>query len=282
MSQPAPTSPGTWSDLGIRVASAVVLIPLALYCNWAGGWWFITFVLALGLAIAHEWTNIVCPGNMPQLIHHMAAALCAVLLPESMGLRAALTVLLILTISSALIYQFVDKVARGWAYFGILYVGLPCLCLVALRHDSVYGAYAVLWLFLVVWAADITAYFAGRLIGGPKLAPRISPKKTWAGLVGAIAGSVIAATLFSGFTGLPMAGTLIVLAGLMAVVEQAGDLFESALKRAHNVKDSGQLIPGHGGVIDRVDGLIAAVFVAVIIGLLHSGGASAAQGLLLW
>jgi phosphatidate cytidylyltransferase len=124
----------------------------------------------------------------------------------------------------------------------------------------------MMWLFAVVWAADICAYFTGRLIGGPKLAPKISPKKTWAGLWGAVAGGFIigiAAAYAGGSASLFLAAAL---GAILALVEQGGDLFESALKRHHGVKDSGRLIPGHGGVLDRVDGLVAAaLFLALVI-----------------
>jgi phosphatidate cytidylyltransferase len=115
-----------------------------------------------------------------------------------------------------------------------------------------------MWLLAVVWAADICAYFAGRVIGGPKLAPRISPKKTWAGLWGAVAGGAVVGLVVGYLAGSAGFLRLVVLGGLLAIVEQLGDLFESALKRHYGVKDSGRLIPGHGGVLDRVDGLVAA------------------------
>jgi len=121
-----------------------------------------------------------------------------------------------------------------------------------------------------VWVADSLAYFAGRIIGGPKLAPRVSPKKTWAGLGGAMVGSALAAAAVGLWLGLPGVAVLALLAAVLAIVEQAGDLFKSAMKRHYGVKDSGRLIPGHGGVIDRVDGLVA-------VAMEHAGA-----GVLLW
>jgi phosphatidate cytidylyltransferase len=139
------------------------------------------------------------------------------------------------------------------------------MAFVILRGASDAGMLTIMWLFAVVWAADICAYFAGRLIGGAKLAPRISPKKTWAGLWGAVAGGA-AAGLAVGWAASPANLVLVaVLGGVLAVVEQLGDLFESALKRHYGVKDSGRLIPGHGGVLDRVDGLVAATLVLAAI-----------------
>ena len=135
---------------------------------------------------------------------------------------------------------------------------------------------------LMVWAADTLAYFSGRIIGGPKLAPRISPKKTWAGLGGAMAGSALAALAVGLVLGVPGLWMLLVVAAVLAVVEQGGDLFKSAMKRHYGVKDSGRLIPGHGGVIDRVDGLVAVATAAALIGTLRDGLAHAGAGILVW
>ena len=126
------------------------------------------------------------------------------------------------------------------------------------------------------------AYFAGRIIGGPKLAPRISPKKTWAGLGGAMAGSALGALSVGLWLGLPVLSVLLLVAAAMAIVEQAGDLFKSAMKRHYGVKDSGRLIPGHGGVIDRVDGLVAVATAAALLGALRAGVEHAGAGILLW
>jgi len=175
-----------------------------------------------------------------------------------------------------------DAAPDKWRYLGVPYVGLPALALVLLRDDPDYGFAAVLWVFLIVWAADTLAYFAGRVIGGPKLAPRISPKKTWAGLGGAVLGSALVSIIFAYVAPLNGVLALAVLAGCLAVVEQAGDLFESSLKRFHGVKDSGSLIPGHGGIIDRVDGLVAVAVVAALVGFFRDQGGSAARGLLHW
>jgi phosphatidate cytidylyltransferase len=132
----------------------------------------------------------------------------------------------------------------------------------------------------VVWATDTFAYFAGRMFGGPKLAPVLSPKKTWSGLIGGMVGAAIVSSVYAA-TWFPSWIALAVVAAALAVVAQIGDIFESALKRNYGVKDSGYLIPGHGGVLDRVDGLVAVAAVAAIVGFArHSNGL--AEGLLLW
>jgi len=271
-----------WGDLGIRTASAVVLIPAVIACAWFGGIWFTGLVLLLVGLIAHEWTAMVHPRNLAQYALHMGAALCGAVLPDLTGVGIALLVILGLAVVSVFMVRKEDPDASMWRYFGIFYVGFPALALILLRGDPHYGFAAILWIFLVVWSADTLAYFAGRIIGGPKLAPVISPRKTWAGLGGAVAGSTLVSFIFACVTQLNGIWALAILAGCLAVVEQAGDLFESSLKRFHGVKDSGRLIPGHGGVIDRVDGLIAVAVAAALIGVFHDQGANAARGLLRW
>lgn len=271
-----------WGDLGVRTASALVLIPLVIACAWFGGIWFKGFVLLLAGLIAHEWTSMVHPKNLTQYALHMGAAVCGAILPDLVGVGIALLVILGLAGVSIFFARNERSGSSTWSCLGIFYVGFPALALILLRSDSHYGFAAVLWVFLVVWSADILAYFAGRIIGGPKLAPVISPKKTWAGLGGAVAGSALVSFIFAWVTQLNGIWSLAILAGCLAVVEQAGDLFESSLKRFHGVKDSGRLIPGHGGVIDRVDGLIAVAVAAALIGVFHEQGANAARGLLRW
>ena len=271
-----------WGDLGVRTASALVLIPAVIACAWFGGIWFKGFVLLLAGLIAHEWASMVHPKNLAQYALHMGAALCGTVLPDLLGVGIALLVILGLALVSVFMARMEVPDASKWSYFGIFYVGFPALALILLRGDAHYGFAAILWIFLIVWSADTLAYFAGRIIGGPKLAPVISPKKTWAGLGGAVAGSALVSIIFAWVTQLNGIWTLAILAGCLAFVEQAGDLFESSLKRFHGVKDSGRLIPGHGGVIDRVDGLIAVAVAAALIGIFHEQGANAARGLLRW
>jgi len=158
-----------------------------------------------------------------------------------------------------------------WSVSGVAYIALPCLALIWLRGQAEAGRISVLWLVLSVWATDIGAYIAGRLIGGPKLAPRISPNKTWAGLGGGMAGAALVGVGTAWMTGLASMPAL-ALAGLaLAVAEQAGDLVESAWKRHFHVKDSGSLIPGHGGLLDRVDGLLFVALGAAMMALLNRG-----------
>jgi phosphatidate cytidylyltransferase len=173
-----------------------------------------------------------------------------------------------------------DQRAR-WLTAGAVYAGAAAFCPILLRMDADYGLVAIFFLFAVVWVTDIAAYFVGRLFGGPKLWPAVSPKKTWSGALGGLAGAIIAAFVLSSFAALSHRAA-IVLAALLSVASQAGDLFESHLKRRFGVKDASHIIPGHGGVMDRLDGFIFAAALATLIGLARGGWSGPGRGLLEW
>ena len=154
-----------------------------------------------------------------------------------------------------------------WLVAGAVYIAVPSITIVWLRADEAVGRQTIFWLFGVVWATDIGAFFAGRGIGGPKLAPRISPGKTWAGLAGGIIAAAIVGTATAVLLDLAAALPLVLVSAMLAIVAQAGDLIESAAKRRFGVKDSGSLIPGHGGALDRLDGLLTAAPVVAAIAL---------------
>ena len=278
--EPQAAGTGKWTDLALRSASALVLMPVAIYCVWVGGIWFEMFLGGLAVLIAYEWVTIVHSGNERALALHVLAGLAGVFVTESQGLDAASAAVLILWLISVLMWLVRAGEGTIWSLLGVFYVGLPMIAFVLLREDGALGPWAIFWCFAIVWTADICAYFAGRAIGGPKLAPRLSPKKTWAGLGGAILGAMAISAIFATSLGLNVAA-LVSLATLLTCVEQFGDIFESAMKRRYGVKDSGDFIPGHGGVLDRVDGLLAVIFVAGFIGFVHRAG-SAASGLLNW
>lgn len=170
----------------------------------------------------------------------------------------------------------------AWAIAGVVYAGLLFVAPVVLRGDPSFGITAILVLFAIVWTTDIAGYFAGHAIGGPKLAPSISPKKTWSGAIAGLVGSMLLVALGARYVPEVRIVPLIGVAVLLSIVSQAGDLGESALKRRFNVKDSSQVIPGHGGVLDRLDGFWAAAVCAAIIGLTRGGFAEPARGLLVW
>lgn len=282
MAAEPPAETAKWGDLGVRAVSAAVLIPAVLADVWAGGIWFHLFVALIGILMAQEWVNIVHKDNPLQFALHAAGAMCGALLPLDIGLAGGLLAIAVLTLVSSAAAWREAPGGPAWRYLGVPYVSLPPIALVVLRDDPSYGVAAIVLVMLMVWAADTLAYFAGRIIGGPKLAPRISPKKTWAGMSGAMVGSAVAALGVGMTLGVPGLWLLLIVAALLAVVEQGGDLFKSAMKRHYGVKDSGRLIPGHGGVIDRVDGLVAVATVAALIGALRAGIEHAGAGILIW
>ncbi len=270
-----------WGDLWLRGASAAILIPAVLLDVFYGGVWFTVFAALLGVLMAQEWTNIAHNQNSAQFALHAAAVICGAVLPFEVGISGTLISILIISVFAMALAYFQNCKNPIWAYLGVPYVALPTLAFVLLRTDPVWGVWAIIWVMVIVWSADTLAYFAGRIIGGPKLAPSISPKKTWAGLCGAIVGSALASAILSAYIATQSFWPLLLLAGLFAIVEQGGDLFESSLKRHYGLKDSGRLIPGHGGVIDRVDGLTVVAICAALVGYFR-GGATIPQGLLLW
>jgi phosphatidate cytidylyltransferase len=179
---------------------------------------------------------------------------------------------------------------RIWGAAGIPYAGVVVVAPVALRRDDELGLAAILFLFAVVWATDILGYFIGRALGGPKLAPQISPKKTWSGACGGALGALaagVAVVQVIVVPAVPVAGRAALIAAAcialaLSIVAQAGDLFESGVKRRFGVKDASHVIPGHGGLMDRLDGFLAAAAVAALIGLVRGGPDASARGLLLW
>jgi phosphatidate cytidylyltransferase len=286
----APAPSAKWADLGVRTASALVLVPVVFFDVWYGGVWFRVFAAFLGVLIAHEWCNIAHPGSSSQFAFHALAAICAAFIPDVAGGRIALFWIAAIWGIAVLACALRGGDKAWWRYAGVPYAALPVLALVELRDDGEAGMLAFVYLMLIVWGADIFAYFIGRIVGGPRLAPRLSPKKTWAGLGGAVGGAMLVAWIFaigySRISGTPegqlAAVPLMLLAGALAVIEQGGDIFESAFKRHYGVKDSGTLIPGHGGVMDRLDGLIFVAIAAVLLGMLRGGMDRPASGLLTW
>ncbi|MFG1426607.1 phosphatidate cytidylyltransferase [Roseixanthobacter glucoisosaccharinicivorans] len=265
-------------DLPQRTLSAAILAPLVLALTWFGGWPFALIWALAGIAIVYECGTVarVMPRLAPIAIGGAAVlAASAVLAATGSGAGAALICLCGAGLAIL--------VARGrlWAGAGVLCGAVASLPIVALRDTDQLGFVAVLFLYAVVWSTDIGAYFTGRTLGGPKLWPRLSPNKTWSGAVGgAICGMAagIALLLAAGLVFNPMWAALGI---VLSAVAQAGDLAESAFKRAFGVKDTGSLIPGHGGVLDRLDGFLAAVLLAGLIGFARNDLAPAA-GLLLW
>ncbi|EKF19532.1 phosphatidate cytidylyltransferase [Nitratireductor pacificus] len=260
------------SNLQLRVMSALVLGAAVLAVTWFGGLPFRVMVAMIAAAIFHEWTAMQRAAQARWLVALGAVLLAVVLLPMITG-QAAVTVFMILAVVLASSAAAGLAAGQGLgATAGLAYAAAPALALAYLRGDDQSGLLAILFLFAVVWTTDIMAYFTGRTLGGPKLAPSISPGKTWSGAIGGAGFAVLAGGAFA-FHGNAVHGVLLVagVALLLAVVSELGDLFESALKRRHGIKDSGNLIPGHGGVMDRVDGLMAAALVFYALAALLAG-----------
>jgi phosphatidate cytidylyltransferase len=170
----------------------------------------------------------------------------------------------------------------AWMLAGLAYAAVLLIGPVMLRRDPEWGFTAILFLFAVVWVTDIAAYFAGRALGGPKLWPAVSPKKTWSGAVGGTLGALVAGLAILKLMGLGISPVLVIVTVGLSVVSQAGDLLESSIKRHFGAKDASDLIPGHGGLMDRLDGFLTAVLAAVMVGLLRGGLEGPARGLLVW
>jgi phosphatidate cytidylyltransferase len=272
----------TSGDLRMRVASSVVMVVLAIGAVAVGGWAFVAFWTAAAVIIAWEWTSIVAGDAKLALTAAVTALVAAAAAAASGSALGALGALL----AGALAVAALAPRQRVWSGAGVLYAGILVLAPTLLRQDAAHGdaahgAAAMFFLFSVVWATDILGYFVGRAVGGPRLALSISPKKTWAGAIGGALGAVAAGMVFAALGGYSIACSGF-MAFILSLVSQGGDLFESAIKRHFGVKDASHVIPGHGGLMDRLDGFIAAAGVAVLIGILRAGSGGAAQGLLLW
>lgn len=265
-----------FGDLPKRLLSALVLVPIALACLWAGGVAWVLLVILAGITVAVEWAQIcrLRPFELPGTLLPVMVAATAVLTAAGYGV-AALAALIVVGAAVA------AGAARGgqgsrWLAGGIVYVGVAAIATVWLRLRGPAGLGNMLFVILIVWASDSGAYLFGRLVGGPKLAPRISPSKTWAGAVGGLAFAVLAGLLVAvGFVGAP--SPLVALVSIaLGTASQGGDLLESAIKRHFGAKHSGTLIPGHGGLLDRLDGVLAAAPVAGILAL------ALGPGVVLW
>jgi phosphatidate cytidylyltransferase len=246
------------SSLWPRILAAAVLVPAALGAVYVGNWVLAVWVVAAGVAMALEWTAIVHRERLGWRLglHVLALAASQALLAVGRPDWALASILFTALIGN-LIAQ--GQQERGlWVALGILYIAVPCLALVWLRQQNPFGLETIIWLFLVVWATDSAAYVAGSVFGGPKLAPAISPSKTWAGAVAGLAAGIAATIVFAHWFGGAADAKFVVAGTALSLLTQCGDLAESSLKRTFGVKDASDLIPGHGGALDRLDGMIFA------------------------
>jgi len=258
---PARAGARPWADLRLRVLSALVLLPVGLGCLWLGGWAWTALVILASLGMVAEWLALC---RLPMLALGTGAVPFAVFTACVLSALVQVpTALIWLVIGTGIVWLRMRQLTPA---FGVIYIGLPAVSLIWLRDSADVGRGDVLFVLLVVWATDIAAYLAGRLIGGPRLAPAISPGKTWSGAAGGLIGALLVG--WSAAPGLAM----LPLAAVLSVAAQAGDLMESGLKRRFGVKDSGKLIPGHGGLLDRLDGVLTAAPAAALLALAAGRG----------
>lgn len=270
------------TEITVRIISALVLIAVSLTMTLTSLETFGLMIALFTIAIAWEWGRLVREqgGDLAFALH--AATMVVASWSAVIGCPAcAIYAILAGTIAVFLIRIIKENRSQAWwSAAGVYYNGFPAVGLIWFRSDPDFGVLAVLYIFIIVWTMDSAAFLFGRWIGGPKLAPKISPKKTWAGFIGGIL-SVAAATIIFGLaTGIFSIG-LVALAMMLAIIAQVGDLGESAIKRTFDRKDSGTLIPGHGGVMDRLDGLIFAATAAAILAWTLAPE-SPGRALLLW
>jgi phosphatidate cytidylyltransferase len=257
-----------------------VLVPLAVGTAYLGGWLFAVFWGLAAMGVLWEWTSLVARSDHRTVLMTGGASLAlAVTLVATGHLLAAV---IVLAISALGVASLAPAKWRTWIAAGVPYAGALGVAPIVLRSDNEDGFLAVIFLFAVVWTTDIVAYFTGRAAGGPKLMPQVSPKKTWSGAIGGTLAAVLVAFAFAKVTALTGLFAIAMLALILSICAQAGDLFESFLKRRFGAKDSGHLIPGHGGLMDRLDGFVTAGVVAALIGLLRGGFEAPGRGLLVW
>ena len=266
------------ADLWPRVGPAVAMGLAALVIAWIGGFFFVAFWWIASVVVLWEWQRIVQRDRLIERVGVGSLALAVAALFAMHGYALAATATLV--VGAAAVSWVASPAAQAWSAAGAFYAGALVVSLGLLRASPSYGLPAILWLFAVVWGTDVAAYFAGRLIGGPKLWPSVSPGKTWSGAVaGAFAGAAFGLFLFRWAD---RVDSLFWLGFVAAVVSELGDLFESALKRRFGVKDSSRLIPGHGGLMDRLDGFIAASAFAAVFAVANTKGSFIASGLFRW
>jgi phosphatidate cytidylyltransferase len=265
-------------NLVMRVGAALVLAPLTIAVAYTGGLFWAALVTLVAIGLFLEWLTVVSAARAIRVTVSGSVALAIAGWCLAAGqINVSLAALAVGFAAVALL----SPERRGWSAAGFLYAAAALVASVLLRLDPDAGLVALIFVLLVVWVTDIGGYFAGRGIGGPKLWPRVSPKKTWAGALGGFAGSLVIAAGFAAFGfGKPL--PLLLLAAILSVASQLGDLFESAVKRRFGVKDSSHIIPGHGGLLDRLDGFVAAIVLAALFGICRGGVDGVGRALMIW
>jgi phosphatidate cytidylyltransferase len=246
------------STVWLRVLAAAVLIPLTLASTFMGGWVLAAWLVLAGLAMSVEWVEIVHKERFRWRFALHALAIMSSLALAALG-RPDLgwTAILFCALVGAVASQAREERAV-WMILGIIYIATPCLAFAWIREVLPLGLESAVWLLAVVWTTDSIAYLVGSYAGGPKLAPLVSPKKTWAGAIAGVVFAALVSVLFAFAAGSANLGAVVAAGVVLSLLTQMGDLAESLLKRRFGVKDMSDLIPGHGGALDRLDGLIFA------------------------
>ena len=265
-------------NLLLRVVAALVLAPTAIAIAYAGGWLWTALVTLAAIGLYVEWLMIVGAAHQRRVVASGVVALGIAGICLAVGRIDVSLLALVLGLGAV---ALLSPKRRHWTAAGLFYAAAAETASVLVRLDQTNGFAALILILLVVWVTDIGGYFAGRGIGGPKLWPRVSPNKTWAGALGGFVASLVVSGGFAGL-GLGKAGPILLLGAVLSIASQLGDLLESAVKRRFGVKDSSHLIPGHGGIMDRLDGFVAAVVVAAIFGFLRGGVDGVGRGLMVW
>lgn len=259
-------APAEAGALRLRVLSALVMAPLPIIAIWFGGPLLALLTVAAAIVMAWEWRRL-CGGG--------SVLIAAVAFAVGTAALAGIGVGSLLAAIGAMAIWLIEARRPGsaplWTAAGILWVALPCIILLWLVQSGSASRGTLFWVFGVVWATDIGAYAFGRGIGGPLLAPRWSPRKTWAGLLGGIFCAALIGWATAGVLGATPVLPLVLVSAGLAIVEQFGDLAESVAKRRFGVKDASSLIPGHGGLLDRLDGLLAVIPAVALLTLLGGG-----------
>ena len=258
-----------FTALELRIMSAVALAPFPIAAIWFGSPWLPLLTALAGAVMAWEWGRLCCRGRFG------ATGIVLVAVVLATVTTAAVTAVGFAVGSALLGAGVVFWSARQqtdqepeWAACGALWVALPCVCLLWLAREGMSGRATLLWVLAVVWATDIGAYVSGKVLGGPRLAPRWSPRKTWAGLAGGTVCAALSGWATAAWLGISPAFPVVFISAGLAIVEQFGDLAQSMAKRRFGVKDSSGLIPGHGGLLDRLDGLLAVIPVVALMTLI--------------
>lgn len=268
----------TWTDLKSRLISALILGIAILLLTFAGGAAFRILCVATSIIVFDEWMRMTRGKRAGDIYLFARRALFVSLVAFFFGFHAVAVAIILLSIG------FIALVDRGerkadWVMTGLGYAALAGLAPGLLRDDGAEGLAVLGLIICVVWATDVFAYFTGRMIGGPKLLPMVSPKKTISGALGGLVAGVGLGALYATWLVGSVGALVIVLSVILSIVGQAGDLYESWVKRRFGVKDTGRLIPGHGGLMDRIDALIFAAGAAWVFGMLVAGAEHPARAI---